>query len=485
MISISVREIAADTGIIALSRITISITNIIFIPLLTKSLSIGDYGIWVQLWIFFPLLNALLDLGLPQSMIRFFPGKGKEEYSSDFYALILPIITVSLLFTVIIILFDSNIGNYFFGGNSTVILVLALLIPMKIIIHFLLSLLRSLYQLRLYGLSIIGMNIAELGLASLFIIQGRGLEGAITGLLMAHVIVMISILVFASNHLTWTAPSFKNTKKYLSFGLPLVPMGLSVWTIANSDRYIIVLLIGNTAAGIYDPSYSIAQSVPFLFANVLGITLLPALSSLDSLKKYDDIEITLSLMLKWFLIITLPFIIGATLLGEQVLKFLTTEYIATEGSIIMGPVALALTLYGIKIIFSQSLFLSFRTKTMGATYILAALLNVGLTIALVPQYGILGAAFATIISYMVDLSITIWLVRSLIRPMIPSTTIGKIIISSVALGMAVITTQNITNEERLLIPFIAGVSVYLITTYLLKVLTQYELDMIKDILKYR
>ena len=58
-------------GLVGISNILIALSSLIFIPIITKSFSTAEYGMWTQILTTVALLPNIANLGLPYTMVRF------------------------------------------------------------------------------------------------------------------------------------------------------------------------------------------------------------------------------------------------------------------------------------------------------------------------------------------------------------------------------------------------------------------------------
>ena len=62
---------AQRVGLVGIVNLLVSLSGIILLPILTKTLPIGEYGIWVQIIVTITLISPVAGLGLPYTMVRF------------------------------------------------------------------------------------------------------------------------------------------------------------------------------------------------------------------------------------------------------------------------------------------------------------------------------------------------------------------------------------------------------------------------------
>ncbi len=481
----SIKKAASDTGILAIARVMVSLSNLILLPLLTKNLGAADYGIWVQAWATIMLAIFIIDMGLPYSMSRFFPTKEKKEISKDFYSILFLIITVAAIFSAFLFIFSGRVAGLIFGNNILVVKMLSLIIIVWSCDSAFFEILRALRKMRRYSTLIFLQNVAEIGLAAILVISGKGVVGAMAAILITRSALLAYFIVSTYKLLGFSFPEFGNLKTYLKFGLPTVPMNVSSWIVSSSDRYMIGIFLGSRFVGYYDPAYLLGQSVPFLLASVIGFALTPSLSKMFDEGDVGEVVKTLSFMLKSLLIISIPFVFGSALLSKPILILLSTEEIATNSYHLVPLVALGLMFYGIKIILSQTFVLEKKTKMLGATYTFSALVNIALNLVLIPYIGIIGAAISTTISYFVDVIVVYRWAKKGIIPTFNINAIAKIIACSSLMGAWIVSYKSTISFLPTVVPLFSGVILYLALIYTLRIFTKEEIRMIKSIAKMK
>lgn len=76
---------AQRIGIIGFSYILINLSTLILLPIVTKTININEYGVWVQIGVLLTLMPAVLNLGLSYTMVRFLSGEKKlRTFKKDF-----------------------------------------------------------------------------------------------------------------------------------------------------------------------------------------------------------------------------------------------------------------------------------------------------------------------------------------------------------------------------------------------------------------
>ncbi len=78
------KRFAQRIGLIGFTNILIALSSIILLPILTNNLNVNEYGIWIQISVTLNLMSALTTLGLPYTMVRYFPAFKSEEIKESF-----------------------------------------------------------------------------------------------------------------------------------------------------------------------------------------------------------------------------------------------------------------------------------------------------------------------------------------------------------------------------------------------------------------
>ena len=73
-------------GLIGITNLLISLSGIILLPILTKTLPIEEYGLWVQIIVTIGLILPFANMGLSPAIVRFLAAeKDKKKIQEGFY----------------------------------------------------------------------------------------------------------------------------------------------------------------------------------------------------------------------------------------------------------------------------------------------------------------------------------------------------------------------------------------------------------------
>ena len=131
--------------------------------------------------------------------------------------------------------------------------------------------------------------------------------------------------------------------------------------------------------------------------------MLITLSKLYDEGRISEVKTHLSYALKYFLLLTIPFIFGSLILSDDIILALSTQEIALKSKHITPLVALSHLFLGIYTIVIYILVLTKKTKHTAFVWMIAMPLNLGLNIIFIPSYGLIAAAIATLVTYFICL----------------------------------------------------------------------------------
>ena len=397
------RKFTKDVLFVGAATVLAALTGLILMPLFTKYMGARDYGIWAQVMATIGLVVPIIGLGLPAAMNRFLPAKtDRREIQEGFYSVVCLSFLAALLFSIAIFYSAEFIADAFFEGETEIVRITGLIILVMVPIGVYLGIFQALGQMKKYSVFLIATSYGQVAVIAILVLNGYGLSAMVFSALAIRVIEFFVLLFLVRRQIGIRIPHFTRMKEYLSFSLPTVPGYISAWLVASSDIYVIAYFLGASSVGIYSAGYRLG-AILSLFAIALAVVLAPALSKLYDEDHIDEVKTQLSFSLKYFLVLAIPFVFGASILSKQVLMIFSTPQIASEGYFVVPFVALSTLFFGVGIVMAQSLRLVKKTRILAWIWIVAGLTNLLLNILLVPHIGIIAAAITTLTAYSIAL----------------------------------------------------------------------------------
>lgn len=396
------RKMVGKIGLVGISNIIGRITMILLVPILTKSLSVEEYGLWVIIVATIALIPPIAVLGLSNALMRFLPAlKDNKSKREVFYSIALLVLMTSGLISIAIFALAGPVSIFVLKSDLAIAQLLALIVFIESILSLCLSFFNGTLRIRTYSSIIISKNVLNLVFIGFIIGQGHGIIGAVIGLALSDAAVTLFAIMMIIREIGISLPSFSSLKEYLNFSLPTVPNNISSWIVRSSDRYIIGLFLGAAFVAFYSPAYTLGDII-LIYSAPITIILFPTLSRFYDEHRMSSLERTLGHSLKYFFALGIPTVFGLSLLSFPLLNIITTYEIAINGYYITPIVCLGCLFLGSLSILSQVLIVAKKTKIIGAIWIGTAIINLALNLILIPIIGIIGAAFTTLLAFAIS-----------------------------------------------------------------------------------
>lgn len=369
------------------------------LPLYTSYLTPRDYGITAVVGSIVSFLSIFYMLSLNGAISRyFFDYKDDEEKLKEFWGTnILFIIINSFLISSILLIFHKFLLQPLAKGVEFYPYIFLGLISITLnpIYSIFQSTLQTKQNGKKYGLNNISYFIINLTLTILFVVFFK-LQAK--GVLLAASITDIIFFIYT---LVDFIPKVKLTinKKYLleslTYSLPLLPHSLAGWTMVAIDRLFLNGMKATTVVGLYNIGYQFGNIINILTTAVNQAYVPWFFEKMgDENKGRKDI-----VKFAEYAIVGYGFLaMFMSLFGQDILKIIVSKNFR-EGWKVIPLISFAYVFNGIYYFFVNPLFYNKNgTKLIPIGTFTSALLNATFNYILIPQYGMMGSALASLIS---------------------------------------------------------------------------------------
>lgn len=389
------KELAKNSLIIAIGRVSTQFISFLLLPLYTTLLSVKEYGIvelistLVQLLI--PITSLMIDQGVFRHLLVCKTAKDKRRTISSAFFILTGLNALFLL----ILNFVMPFVNITYKNWVPSILVATSYS------NFFLQIARGEKKSSDYALGSFICSVSTIVL-NLFCIAWlrMGAVGMLIASFSANVI--CSIFLFMKLKI-YQNISLKNIDrvlaiKELKYSVPLVPNQLSLWVMNSSDRIIVTFILGTAANGIL----AVSHKFPSIFMSLFNIFLL-AWHETGAVHYYDDdrddffsgmIEkmITIFSTLCMGIIVILPIVFN---------WFVNPAYNEAYFNI---PIYLIASLFNVIVGLLGVVYVAAnKTFEIAKTTMIAAVLNIIINLLLIKSIGLYAASISTLIGYLVTM----------------------------------------------------------------------------------
>ncbi|MCP4607491.1 MAG: oligosaccharide flippase family protein [Planctomycetes bacterium] len=470
-------------GLAGIAQTIRGLKGLIILPILTKTLGESDYGIWALVITAILLLGPLLELGLAGATVRFLSSKGKREVVQGITTVLSITLVPGSIVSLLLFLLSDFLATSILGDTSaaSVIKIASPIVILEVLNLIALGSFRIFGQIKRYALVIVSGTLLEVGLIAFFVLSGHGLVGAMLAFLIARAAVLLVTLGLIFHHAGFAFPDHSLLRHYLAFGLPTVAAGMSLVALNASDRYVIVAYLGTAPVGIYSAAYAIG-GITFTFVGYVAFILAPTIFSLYDSGRINEAKTYLAYSWRYLLMLSIPAAFGLFVLTEPLLKKLTTAEFVSEGRFIVPLVALGGVCFGVYVMFAQVVRLFKRTGILFLASGVAASMNLGLNVVIVPHWGIIGAGVTTLLSYTTMAAIVGYFSVKFMKYDTGLGFIIKSIFSSVVMAGAIWAINHIC-MENVVLSVVIGIIVYFAILFLVRGINRTEVQFILLLLK--
>lgn len=479
---IEYRLFALRIGLVGVTNLISSLSSILLVPILTKNISASDYGIWAQIGITIGLLSTIISFGLSSSMIRFLASNTKKDViSENFYSIFVVIFLSAATVSLTFFLFSKHISELLFNDNLAVAEIFPLLIVIGPLNGLLFNFFRTFQQIKIHSIFIVISTFLNIFLVAYFVLTGYGIYGAVIGLVLTQYVLFSLMFTLIVLKIGIKMPRFIDIREFLHFGLPTVPESLASWAVNSSDRYFISFFLGTAFVGFYSPGYILGNMIN-MFTLPISFLLPALLSRYYDSNNIQQVEFLLSYSLKYFLALSIPSVMGLSLLSKSILTVLSTPQIAAEGYIITPFTALSSLFLGILAILSNTIALKKKTAVSSSIWVTAAMLNMLLNAVMIPVWGIIGAGAATLVSFTYIFILTAYTSFKYLKVSLDRVFVLKSIFASGIMSM-IIAFQNPIGFIQILFLVIISATIYFIVLVILQGFKKEEILFFINIIK--
>lgn len=384
------------------------VVGFFLIPVYTRYLTPSDYGTLEIFTTTSSILSIIFVMGLSSALFRSYflhddPEKKKAVVSTAFVYLSLTSAILSLL----LIALASNFSHILFHSTEYTLyfrlIFISLFCDVGVVIT--LSVFRAREEPIRYALVTVARLLISISLNIVFVVV---LHKGVLGILEANLITSGSLYVILLGTIIRRAGfnfSSEELKRMLAFGLPLVPAGLGSWILTLSDRYFLQFMSTSSELGLYSLGYKLGLVVNALVVGPFITAWSPFAFAVWKEKNAKQIY---SRVFTYFFLVTMFIALVLSCLSNEVLGLMATP--AFHGAYKVIPlIALSYVIYGSYEVLSVGIGLMAKTKYSALIVAIAAIVNLGLNYLLIPDFGMMGAAGATLASYLL-LAISSYLV---------------------------------------------------------------------------
>jgi O-antigen/teichoic acid export membrane protein len=393
------KELLRHSAVYGLGSIVARVLGVLLLPLYTRYLSPRDFGLIETLVALSAVLTALVAQAMKSAFFRFYFDSADEArrllvVRTAFWY----VAAASTLTLVAGVVLSQPISWILFGTSSHDGLVIAAFVGLWAAMNY--EQMTSLFRVEQRSNAYVVATLANVAITIaatvlLVVVFEEGPLGVLVGNFTGTLIVYAALLAYNRRALglQFDRSLYRAMNR---FGLPLVPSAVALWLTNFSDRFFLVKLSDLHEVGLYSVGVRLASAVVLLLTAFRLAW--PAFAySID-----DDREAgrTYSFVLTYVVYVCCWLALGLGLLAPWILRLITTKPFYPAQNVV-APLAFGIAAFGAYVVVQIGTGRSRQTRANWIVTGLAAAVDVVLNVVLIPPYGRMGAAVATLAAYTV------------------------------------------------------------------------------------
>lgn len=472
---------ARDTIIYMLAKGIEGIVGIVTMSVMTYLFVTDEMGRYSVINIAVTTVGMMCIQWLVQAVLRYvnkydIQGKQEEFYATVFSSWFVVNVIVSALALVVLLVVSLGLKDIpavakFLEGFPLSVFALGVMWfvvynTAQLMISMLAALRQAKINLLLSMITVCGKLILMYGLCKTF---GSRLEWIFLSYLITDGIVAIigvaKLKVY--KYISYKRASATIFKELFAYGMPLMGNMITTTVLSRSGSFVIIAIIGASSTGIYQTNYSlIATAFTLLSASVMRGSYPTILRTwAEGEKKLT--ETLVGEAVRMYLLLAIPAVVGVGAVADVMARVLfEAEYF--EGNVIMFWVALGMMFLGLTEYAIKPWELNARTKDIFYRSLWGGLINITLNIIFISIFeNYFVAAINCFIGYFAYFIFAKMGTRKLMQWHLKPAVYVRIILSALAMGVAICITKNILPNGKLtlLALIVEGIVVYALALF--------------------
>jgi O-antigen/teichoic acid export membrane protein len=391
------RRLGRHSLVYGLGGLVSRILSVILLPLYTRYLSPSDYGVVETLIALTTVIGIALAAGIGSAFFRFYfdssePAMRRRVLRTSFW-FIMGMATLGLVLGVGL---SHDISQLLFGTTKNARLVAASFVGLWAGMNW--AQLTNLFRVEERSVAYVTASLTNILLTIgttlvLVVALDKGPMGVIVGNF-TGTLVVYCVLVFYRREQLGLEFDRRLFREMNRFGMPLVPSALFLWVTNFSDRLFLDKLADTHEVGLYSVGVRIASAMVLLLTAFRMAW--PAFAY--SIEDEDDAKRTYGFVLTYLVLLATWMATGLALLSPWIVQWIAAPAFASSSRVV-GPLAFSTVAFAGYVVVAIGVGRARRTQFNWIVTGLAAAVNVALNLLLIPPYGMLGAATATVAAY--------------------------------------------------------------------------------------
>jgi O-antigen/teichoic acid export membrane protein len=388
-----------------LGAVLLQLTNILLLPLYTHFLDASEYGVLQVVY----RIGEIFSICVMVQAIKLAtfnligksvdPGERQRTASSVAVVTFLSIVAGS----VVVMLVGGPLDRFLSIGDERFLICGVLTLLLQALTVMPLTMMQSRFESAAYVGATVGISLCHAVITTLSVaVLNWGIWGVIFSLAVTHGTFGIGLtsreLLRSSFH-----PDAEQILHFVRFAAPMVPVGILSIAMHNGDQFFLMKLGGAAVVGVYAVAYRITQALEVFATEPLCQIWHPWIYKVF---RRGDGPAALGRAATWILSIYIFAGLGLIILRREAISILSSSGF-WEAAELVPPLICAFFFMAASSLVDASFFVSSKTGRRTLIALISAGIMLGLYTLLIPRFGSMGAAYATLLGFAANCAITL------------------------------------------------------------------------------
>ncbi|HWQ95743.1 MAG TPA: flippase, partial [Candidatus Methylomirabilis sp.] len=409
------KKFAFDVGITFIASMISMLLGFVITIILGRQLGAEELGLYRMASTIYGIAMLFAAIGIPAAIIKYvaeYKGdrrKTNSIVSAGVITSLLLGIGFSLLFFFLSGIFE---GIFKMQGLSSLLKILSPVFPFALVSGTLLGFLNGLREMKKYGIATILQSVLMLIVSLVLIYQGLGVAGVVIGIVISSIGSCFYLIKISKPYFKILLEEYaQTTKEMLLFGVQI--FGANAINLINyqADTLLIGYFLTASDVGYYGVAVAFSTFI-WLVPQAIQTITYPATSEYWSTNNHAAIQVMFDKSFKYTTCILLPLGLGTEFFSREIVTIMFGK------DFVYSALPLQILIVGAVIYGITAKTIGGSTSAVGRPDInlklvsISAVSNIILNLALIPNFGIIGAAIATATSFIItSLLFLIWSIK--------------------------------------------------------------------------
>jgi O-antigen/teichoic acid export membrane protein len=419
-------ELTRHSAIYGIGGLTSRFLSVLMLPLYTSYVSTGDYGRIELLMSVMAIVVVVLRGGANFGFVRFyFLEKDPEYHRSLIRTVFWAQMAYSTCALALCVLFASQLsrwlgvvyvpGAHLQGSGTSLVIATAVLLWANVNYLQMTNLFRVEQRSLAFSIATLAnVSVTVVLTVILVVVLHKGPLGIIVGNLSGTLIIYLVLLAYRREQLGLQFDR-KLLRALNRFGLPLLATGLAMWVTNFGDRFMIRKLLHGAYAIDQLGQYSIAYKITSGIVLLLTAFQIAWPAFAYSIEDEEEAKRTYSYVLTYLMYVAAWTAVALSLFAPWIVHVVGRKPGFWPAATAVPELAYSNVFFAGFIVVTIGVSRTRKTQFNWVAATAAAVVNFSLNIWLIPAYGMLGAAYATLAAYAVLMLMRTWHAQKIYR----------------------------------------------------------------------